>query len=302
MSSKILNNRRSVWGWGTLAFATLCFFCLFWHAPHFAEQSTAGITAVTTLPSARLETRLLNGKVMLTGTLPDPSAKAQLLSRARELYGDGNFVEQLKISPQTGFPQADWLTSALALLPLANQVNNEGGIALEGNILTVRGLVERDEQRAKLISDANKAAGGGINVADKVIVKGQVSSAQATDLQTKLNQALAGKIVEFDTSSDVLTGPGKAVLDEMAQALGAVPGIPVEIGGHTDARGNAALNESLSQRRARTCVRYLAEKGVDAKRLTATGYGSSKPIADNNTPDGQQRNRRIEFTVLKERK
>jgi outer membrane protein OmpA-like peptidoglycan-associated protein len=89
------------------------------------------------------------------------------------------------------------------------------------------------------------------------------------------------------------------VLDEMVNVLADAPGIPVEIGGHTDARGPAIFNQTLSQRRARACLRYLAQKGVAAQRLSSKGYGSTKPLADNNTPEGQQRNRRIEFTVQK---
>lgn len=303
MSSKILSDNKAVWSMGFLAFALLCLVCVYWHAPQFAGLESAGVAPVTTpLVSSNLEARLFNGKVTLTGSLPDQAAKAQVLGRAKELYGANNFIDNLKVSHQTGFPHASWFSSALALMPFANRVNNEGGFAIDGNTAIVRGLVETDEVKSKLIADAISAAGSGVRVEDKVMVKGKVTAAQATDFQAKLNQMIAGKIVEFDTNSDVLTDKGKAVLVEMVKVLSEAPGIPVEVSGHTDSRGNPALNEDLSQRRARTCLRYLAQKGVDARRLSSKGYGSSKPIADNNTLEGQQRNRRIEFTVLKEGK
>lgn len=303
MNGKILSSNTAVWSIGLLAFALLCFVCVSWHAPQFTGLGSAAVAPVTTaLVSPNLEARLFNGKVTLTGTLPDQSVKVRVLERAKELYGADNFIDNLKVSNQTAFPNTGWFNSALALMPFANRMNNEGGFAMDGKSVVVRGLVETDDIRTKLIAEANTAAGSGVRVEDKIMVKGKVTVAQATDFQAKLNQMIAGKIVEFDTSSDVLTDKGKAVLDEMVKVLGDAPGIPVEIGGHTDSRGNPATNDNLSQRRARTCLRYLADKGVDARRLSAKGFGSSKPIADNNTTEGQQRNRRIEFTVLKEGK
>jgi OmpA-OmpF porin, OOP family len=304
MSSNVLSSSKAIWSLGLLAFAILCFFCISSHAPQLLglSASTVALPAATTLASTNLEARLLNGKVTLTGTLPDESAKAQLLARAKELYGDGNFMDNVKVSNQTAFPTGDWLGSALALLPFASRMNNEGGFALDGKTVTVRGLVETDDTKSKLIADTVSAVGKDVRVEDKIMVRGKITAAQASDFQARLNQMLVGKIVEFDTNSDLLTDKGKAVLDEMVKVLGEVPGVPVEIGGHTDSRGNAGLNQNLSQRRARSCLQYLVQKGVDARRLSSNGYGSLKPIADNNTPEGQQRNRRIEFNVLKEGK
>ncbi|WP_300664794.1 OmpA family protein, partial [Fluviicola sp.] len=76
-----------------------------------------------------------------------------------------------------------------------------------------------------------------------------------------------------------------------------VPSLKIEISGHTDNTGSASLNEVLSQQRAEAVVSYLAQKGIAASRMTAKGYGSSKPIASNNSEDGKQQNRRTEFEI-----
>ena len=73
----------------------------------------------------------------------------------------------------------------------------------------------------------------------------------------------------------------------------------VEISGHTDSSGDAARNRKLSQQRADSVRDFLIRQGCDADRLTAKGYGASKPVADNNTEEGKQRNRRVELQFVK---
>jgi len=110
--------------------------------------------------------------------------------------------------------------------------------------------------------------------------------------------------VEFASGKDVIQGaPSFAVLDAVASALKLHPEIfLVEIAGHTDNVGVVADNKALSQKRADAVMKYLVGKGVDAGRLQAKGYGPEKPIADNKTKAGQQKNRRVEFSILKSTK
>ncbi|MEZ4300087.1 MAG: OmpA family protein [Polyangiaceae bacterium] len=110
--------------------------------------------------------------------------------------------------------------------------------------------------------------------------------------------------VEFASGKDTIQGaPSFAVLDAVASALKLHPEIfLVEVAGHTDNIGNAADNKTLSQKRADAVVKYLTGKGIAATRLQAKGYGPEKPIADNKTRAGQQKNRRVEFVILKSSK
>jgi OOP family OmpA-OmpF porin len=71
----------------------------------------------------------------------------------------------------------------------------------------------------------------------------------------------------------------------------------LEVAGHTDQRASAEYNEKLSRRRADAVRDYLIGKGVSADRLSAAGYGETKPVADNNTEAGRQQNRRVEFAA-----
>jgi outer membrane protein OmpA-like peptidoglycan-associated protein len=71
----------------------------------------------------------------------------------------------------------------------------------------------------------------------------------------------------------------------------------MRIGGYTDNTGNESANLKLSQERADSVMQALVGKGVDASRLSAKGYGEEHPVADNSTPEGRQKNRRISMRV-----
>lgn len=104
--------------------------------------------------------------------------------------------------------------------------------------------------------------------------------------------------VSFQPFSAVLTPPSLKILDQAAKALAEVPTLRIEIAGHTDPAGDPQKNRILSQQRAEAVKQYLIQKGIDASRLVAAGYGADKPRHDNATPDGRAKNRRVEFNVL----
>ena len=101
---------------------------------------------------------------------------------------------------------------------------------------------------------------------------------------------------------------GKAEIDPscdksmiaIAAIMADYPGFQVQVDGHTDNVGNPEANKKLSQERADAVVKYLVDKkSVEAKRLSAKGFGDSQPIADNKSKKGQAKNRRVDFTVTK---
>jgi len=99
----------------------------------------------------------------------------------------------------------------------------------------------------------------------------------------------------FVVNTWTLTDAFKKILDKVADGLKAFPHVKVEVQGHTDISGTKEWNQTLSERRANSVRDYLISKGVAADRLTAKGYGSSKPKYDNSTPIGRSKNRRVEL-------
>ena len=117
------------------------------------------------------------------------------------------------------------------------------------------------------------------------------------EAQRSIDDVVAGRVVEFAPGSARLTANGAALVDELAGVLQRYPGVGFEIGGHTDSQGTSRNNLEMSRRRAEAVRTRLVEAGVSAGRLTAKGYGEDRPVADNRTRAGREKNRRVELTV-----
>ena len=124
-------------------------------------------------------------------------------------------------------------------------------------------------------------------------------NATAASCDADFAKALAGKTIEFDTGAATIRPASAALLDSLVQIAGRCSNFRMSVEGHTDATGNAAANLTLSKGRAAAVEKYLADRGVAATQLTATGFGSTKPIDTSGTPAGNQKNRRIEINVTK---
>jgi outer membrane protein OmpA-like peptidoglycan-associated protein/tetratricopeptide (TPR) repeat protein len=131
--------------------------------------------------------------------------------------------------------------------------------------------------------------GSADNLVDKVIELKNI----------KVGSKIALRNIFFDTGKSSLRSESNSELDRLLKLLKDVPSLQIEISGHTDNTGSAKLNASLSQDRAQAVVSYLTGKGIAANRMTAKGYGSTKPIASNNSASGRQDNRRTEFEIVK---
>ena len=114
----------------------------------------------------------------------------------------------------------------------------------------------------------------------------------------EVNASVVLKNIFFDINKFELKTTSQVELDKVVQLLSDNPTVKIQIAGHTDNVGTAADNLKLSENRAKAVTAYLANKGVDLKRLTFKGYGASQPIADNKTEEGRAMNRRTELKVV----
>ncbi len=133
--------------------------------------------------------------------------------------------------------------------------------------------------------------------ADKEQVK-EASEARITDK----NIVISGKVL-FETGNAKLKTVSFPVLDEVVYALEKHPEIiMLQVVGHTDSDGDAKANKSLSKRRATSVMNYLIKKGIERDRLSAVGQGEDQPIASNDTEEGKDKNRRVEFVIVERAK
>ena len=103
--------------------------------------------------------------------------------------------------------------------------------------------------------------------------------------------------VNFDTDSAKLKAESTSILDHAVEVLTQQAAVSVRVEGHTDSRGSDAYNMTLSDKRAKSVMTYLVNKGIDAARLTSAGMGESTPVAPNDSAENMAKNRRVDLVV-----
>ncbi len=160
---------------------------------------------------------------------------------------------------------------------------------IEAGRLTLTGAVADQETADRMVAEFADLAGSGLEVVSELTVA--ADAPPPSGRFTMDNEGL------FQLGSDQLSPERSSVIADLATVLVARPTWRVTIIGHTDATGSEELNLSLSLGRARAVLAELVASGVAEDKVTADGAGSSQPIADNATPEGQAQNRRIELIV-----
>ena len=122
----------------------------------------------------------------------------------------------------------------------------------------------------------------------------------ATEIQENINSILVEKKIAFERKSSIITEDSKSIIEKIANILNENKNFKVEISGHTDSRGEKALNKQISQDRANSVMDALITLGVAKDRLTAIGYGEEFPIAKDDENGLSEINRRVEFKVIGE--
>jgi Outer membrane protein and related peptidoglycan-associated (lipo)proteins len=114
----------------------------------------------------------------------------------------------------------------------------------------------------------------------------------------EVGQAVNIDFIYFETGKSTLKPQSFRSLNALVDFLNEYPNVIVEIGGHTDNTGSAAINEKISNLRAKAVADYVVSMGIPASRITSKGYSFNKPKASNATATGRAQNRRVEFTIV----
>jgi outer membrane protein OmpA-like peptidoglycan-associated protein len=139
-----------------------------------------------------------------------------------------------------------------------------------------------NDEEDKCINEKGPASNFGCPIINEEIIK-------------KVNRAAQN--IFFETAKSKLLAKSFPKLNEVVTILNENPTYKVQIDGHTDSQGKDEYNQGLSDERAASVKAYLVSKGIAESRLSSTGYGETKPVADNNTAAGRAKNRRVEMTL-----
>lgn len=225
--------------------------------------------------------------------------------------GDGFAIDfvQLLVNPQT-FPSTGALsgrvTNAETGEPLAGALVSS---ALDGVETGSDGRYRLDAQPAGLM--VVRAAHPGFSsisqpvdlIADSVATANLTLTPQSESEQIGRNLETEGRVrlrnILFSTGSATIKASSEPTLQAVRRAMENRPDARFVIEGHTDRKGSAASNQTLSRKRAQAVVTWLTERGIDAGRLDTAGYGESRPVTSNDTAAGRRLNRRVEIVVAK---
>ena len=198
------------------------------------------------------------------------------------------------------------VAGALALSGCQNMEYDKTAIGSIGGALLGAGIAYANADKDKMGQAAAIGAvvGGGAGLILDRKEKRLKEELAGTGIDVDRNQDgsinLVMPSVTFATNSSTIQGQFQTALNDVARVLredGTSNKLALVIHGHTDNTGNDSINIPLSNNRANAVKNYLAAQGISASRMTAKGYGSSSPVADNSTAAGREQNRRVEITV-----
>jgi peptidoglycan-binding protein ArfA len=291
--------RRSPgWGWLLgLLLIPLLFGWLGWSnlkpSVHAQEPSVGVTSPSVAVPSLNLSplSILRNGKdFTLAGIVPDLAVKNSLLAVMKGALGPSvNLIDKIDVAAGAtapGFDGLDAVLNAAADIP-------DFHFTVEGGTLTLTGIAPSDDVKAA-VEAAAKAGWPNLQIINNIAVKGAAPSCD--NLQATVDADLAAPI-KFQTGSDKLTKDGQQQLSTVVSAVKACPDVKLTVIGHTDNTGTDAINNPLSESRAKAVAGYLVAQGLPADSVTSKGAGSSEPVASNDTEAGRAQNRRTEIKV-----
>jgi OmpA-OmpF porin, OOP family len=229
----------------------------------------------------------------LSGYVPDDKVHAALVTAAgRKVFGE-KIVDNLKAS--VGAPQG----FAAAVVPALGGLSrlSTGTLVVSDREVKLSGDALYDAAAAQVRAAPGKDFPQAFQYKADISVKPAAAPVDGTVCQQLFTELLSKGSIRFEPARATIDPDSTGLLDRLIETALRCPSANIEIGGHTDTDGDDASNQALSEKRAQAVADYLVKAGLPADRFTAVGYGSTQPVASNDTDDGKAQNRRIEFVV-----
>ncbi len=238
--------------------------------------------------------------VTLTGRLPNDLTTTLVENFAQARF-PGSEVEMGTLTDEN-LP-TDWQVRILAGLEALSRLK-EGSLTVEPDSIVVSGSTGNEEASADisglLVNKLGPEADFSINVEYLPELDLVVAGPTPEQCVSQINVVTANRKITFDPGSATLTAEAGATMNDISEILSQCIDLSIEIAGYTDSQGREEMNLALSQERAEAVLSALRARRVPTSSFNAVGYGEADPIADNDTEEGREANRRIEFRLVTE--
>ncbi len=242
-------------------------------------------------------TKSPEGLVQLRGRITDELGRAAVESFAKARFGIANVSPATRLDPDLpeGWPIR--VLSGLEALSLLNQ----GALVVQPDFVELRGVTGDQTAPAEISRLLSERLGEGSDYGLEISYDPALDPVAALptpeECVRRINAALEVRKITFAPGSTEIDPDAMETIDAVADLLRECQQVKMEIGGHTDSQGRETMNLQLSQARADAVLNAIMGRRVLTSNLTARGYGEERPVASNETEDGRERNRRIEFTL-----
>jgi OOP family OmpA-OmpF porin len=249
-------------------------------------------------PPEFIAIRSPEGQVQLRGRVTDERLRSAVESYARARFGNESVYAATRLDE--ALPDG-WPVRVLAGVEVLAELEN-GSVIVQPGIVTVRGITGNPDTNStisRILSDKlGESENFNIEVKYDKKLDPLLGLPTADECVEQLNAALNEQKISFDPSAATFGADSTATIDKLAKLMKNCSDFEMEIGGHTDSQGREEMNLELSQQRAEAVLAALMSRRVLISALTAKGYGETVPIGDNDTEEGREANRRIEFKLL----
>lgn len=238
------------------------------------------------------------GSVQLRGRVASGTARVLTESFAKARFGSNDVLMAARVDAEL---PANWQTRILASLEALSLLEN-GSITMTAESADIYGRTGNEQASTEIASLLVEKLGPDTLLDIKIEYVRRLDPVLAlpspAECVADIRQIIGDRKISFEPGAAVFDSTALAILDDLAEHLKRCEDIQLEIGGHTDSQGRETMNQTLSKDRAQAVLDALRSRRVRTSLYTVVGYGETMPIASNDTGEGREVNRRIEFKLI----